>query len=641
MKKIIEQSHTRSQKYGIEHDMLFPRKVISGEKLQEVLAKNRVLIDTSTPLINNLYEVVKGSGFVIMLVDGNGCILILLGDDETMKDASALNIIQGAYMAENSVGTNATGIAIQENKAVQVTAQEHFINAFQRWTCSSAPIHDTNGKTIGAISLTGRHRLVHPHTLGLVVAAVHSVEQELRNSIINKELSTTSGHLDAIINSVSYALLTTNTDGIITRVNNSLCTHFGVNSNQMLGKKIDTIISKWERVWSSINNSTKILDEEVEVRNVPINGTYLMNASPILVDGTNIQGVVFAFRDMKRIYRIVNKYSGMNARYSFDDIIGSSPTLLRVIDFAKQVASSPSTILITGESGTGKEVFAQAIHNASPRHDNGFVAVNCGAIPESLFESELFGYDDGAFTGAKKGGRPGKFELANGGTLFLDEVGEMPLDMQVKLLRTLQEGEITRVGGEKPIPLDVRIIAATNKDLKERVENKLFRLDLYYRLSVIPLRIPPLRERTSDIPILIDYFMRTKSHKLKKERPVLDPETYQMLLSYEWPGNVRELENFIEKTVTLDGKILLDVADEQQFRQKYISTSTPTNSSSAQLKTLVEIEKEAIASTIEASGSMSAAAHSLGISRNTLYLKCKQYAIATKKGNNSSSVKTN
>lgn len=630
-KRIIEQSHSRSEKYGIEHDMLFPRKVVTPDELSKILKNNEVLIRTTSPLMHDIYGIVKGSGFVLMLVDGNGCILELLGDEDTLKDATALNIVVGAYMAENSVGTNAIGIAIQEDKPVQVTAQEHFINAFQRWTCSSAPIHSTSGEIIGALSLTGRHRLVHPHTLGLVVAAVHSVEQELSNKAINSELQATTGNLDAIINSVSYALLTTDINGVINRVNDSLCAHFGIPAERLVWKNISTIIDKWQRVLEAMSKAQKLLDEEVLVSNVPQKGAYLMNASPILVKGKEVQGVVFAFRDMKRIFRIVNRYSGMNARYTFDDIIGNSTSIKRVIEFAKQVASSPSTILITGESGTGKEVFAQAIHNLSPRHENGFIAVNCGAIPESLFESELFGYEDGAFTGAKKGGRPGKFELANGGTLFLDEIGEMPLDMQVKLLRALQEGEITRVGGEKPIPLDVRIIAATNKDLKERVEGKNFRLDLYYRLSVIPLRISPLRERAEDIPILIDYFMRTKAKKLKKPIPTLDSDTFQMLLRYEWPGNVRELENFIEKTVNLDGKILLDVSNEQEFRCKYLNPSTNNNNSPIELKSLSEIEKDAIEKAIGQCNSMTEVAKILGISRNTLYLKCKHYGINTKK----------
>ncbi|HRX31846.1 MAG TPA: sigma 54-interacting transcriptional regulator [Tenuifilaceae bacterium] len=630
MDDIIARSHSRSTGFGIEHDLLFPKRILSEEKFSVLLEKNRKLVKATLPFIEDLYDIVKGSGFVIILTDGNGCILNLVGDKETVRDATVLNMVPGAYMAEDSVGTNAMGIAIMENRPIQVTAQEHFLNAYYRWTCSSAPIHDNDGKVIGVLNLTGKSNLVHPHTLGLVVAAVKSIEHQLKNSVLNAELNETSSYLDAIINSMSFAIFSVDTDGIIKRVNNTACYLFGIDKKDILNKNISNYLGKWDVIWRTISRSEKMLDEEVSVENIPLKGTYMMNAMPIVMDDFNVHGCVLTFRDMKRVYKIVSKYTGMSAHYVFDDIIGRSSSLLSVVDFAKQVANSPSTILITGESGTGKEVFAQAIHNASSRHDAGFVAVNCGAIPETLFESELFGYEDGAFTGAKKGGRPGKFELANGGTLFLDEVGEMPLEMQVKLLRALQEGEITRVGGSSPIKLDVRIIAATNKDLKELVDQNKFRLDLYYRLSVIPLKIPALRERREDIPLLIKYFMNLKAIKLNKDVPNLEPETYQMLLRYDWPGNIRELENFIEKTINLNGKILLDVKDEQEFRIKYLYKPVK-DTERVSLKSLSEIERDTIRKTMDlCKGNMSKVARILGISRNTLYLKCKKYDIEYK-----------
>jgi transcriptional regulator with PAS, ATPase and Fis domain len=583
MNGIIAKSHYRSAKYGIEKDLLFPKRILSGDELSELLATNELLISVSKPIIQNLYSIVKGSGFVIILTDREGCILDLVGDAETVKDAAALKMIVGAYMAEDSVGTNAMGLAISEDKPIQVTAQEHFINAYHRWTCSSSPIHNSHGQIIGVLNLTGKHNLVHPHTLGLVVAAVKSIENDLSNALLNKELKETSRQLDAIINSMSYAIITVNNEGVINRVNSTVFSVFGIEPNLLLGNHISNYIDKWKDIWRVVSSQNKIVDEEVTATNVPNKGEYVMNAMPIILDDFDVHGVVLTFREMKRVYKIVNKYSGMNAHYTFDDIIGASESIRKVIDFAKIIANSPSTVLITGESGTGKEVFAQAIHNESPRRDSSFVAVNCGAIPEALIESELFGFEDGAFTGAKKGGRPGKFELANGGTLFLDEIGEMPLDMQVKLLRALQEGEICRVGGSKTIPLDVRIIAATNKDLKQLVNENKFRLDLYYRLSVIPITIPPLRERSEDIPLLINYFLNSKAIRLKKEVPSIDKQTYELLLRYKWPGNIRELENFIEKTVNLNGRILFDVPDEQEFGAK----NTHTSDSKGSIKKIV------------------------------------------------------
>ncbi|NLY50917.1 MAG: sigma 54-interacting transcriptional regulator [Firmicutes bacterium] len=236
---------------------------------------------------------------------------------------------------------------------------------------------------------------------------------------------------------------------------------------------------------------------------------------------------------------------------SFNDILGQDPAFLATKELAKRVAPSISTVLIRGESGTGKEMFARAIHSAGPRAENPFVAVNCASIPESLLESELFGYEGGAFTGARKGGKVGKFELAHGGTLFLDEIGDLPLHLQPKLLRVLQERQVERVGGTRPIPIDVRIIAATNQNLEQLIAARSFRSDLYYRLNVIPLTIPPLRERSGDILFLTRFFISKYCNFL--ERPLCDisPETAQILKDYSWPGNVRELENTVEYAVNM------------------------------------------------------------------------------------------
>ncbi|TVQ16677.1 MAG: PAS domain-containing protein [Bacteroidetes bacterium] len=631
---VIKKSHARSVMNGMEEDRLFPRKMLKGSQLEALLEKNQYLIETSLPFIKNLYTLVKGSGFVITLTDGQGCILELTGDAETMRDASLFDMIPGAYMDEDSVGTNAMSLAIDENRPIQLTAQEHFINAYHRWTCSSSPIHNTDDEILGALNLMGKKDQVHSHTLGLVVATVNSIEQQFRNQKLNQDLSETSGFLDAVINNLSYATFTLNTLGYINRVNKTAVKIFDISRSELYGRHISKYLSRWEEIWNTVKAGDKLLDEEVVVHAMPKSGAFVMSAMPILTEDNELNGVVLTFRDMKRVYSMVNKYTGMKAHYTFSDIIGSSDNMKRLIDFAEKISDSPSTVLINGESGTGKEVFAQSIHNASSRRDAGFVAVNCGAIPEALFESELFGYDDGAFTGARKGGKPGKFELANGGTLFLDEVGEMPPDMQVKLLRVLQEEVVTRVGGNKTIPVDVRIIAATNKDLKTLVDEKKFRLDLFYRLSVIPLKIPALRERGEDIRTLIEFFLGTKAFKLKKNIPRLDKEIYQLLMRYEWPGNVRELENFIEKTVNLDGAIMLDVEDEEAFRKKYLNPEAyhPGNELAGPLSTsirsLAELEKDAIQNALnQLNGNKTQVAKMLGIGRNTLYLKAKQYGI--------------
>lgn len=329
----------------------------------------------------------------------------------------------------------------------------------------------------------------------------------------------------------------------------------------------------------------------------------------------------------EKVYRkSVRKIAQGRAIYTFDKIIGKSKNFVSIVEYAKKISDSTSTVLITGESGTGKEVFAQAIHNSSSRRDKVFIAVNCGAIPSNLIESELLGYEEGAFTGAKKGGNAGKFEMAHGGTIFLDEIGEMSLETQVRLLRVIEEGVVSRVGGSKQIPVDVRIIAATNKDLQEEVNKGNFRKDLFYRLNVIPLGLPPLRERKEDIPILVDYYMARISKKLNKKKFNIDNRVMKKFLEYEWPGNIRELENVIELIVNTE-KIpdyILKI-HKTSVVAKNKATESSINFESMKLE---DVEKNHIIKVLKTfSGNISLAAKAMGIGRNTLYRKMEKYHI--------------
>ena len=307
----------------------------------------------------------------------------------------------------------------------------------------------------------------------------------------------------------------------------------------------------------------------------------------------------------------------------YREIVTRDPEMLRLINLVKSVASSTSTILIQGESGTGKELFARYIHQHSERKGKSFVAVNCAAIPENLLESELFGYEKGAFTGAVSK-RSGKFELADGGTILLDEVSEMDSQLQAKLLRVLQEFEIDRVGGREPVPIDVRVVATTNVDLKQAVEERKFREDLFYRLNVIPLKIPPLRERREDIHLLVDHFVKKHSLKCQKEVPQISPEVLSVLKDFEWRGNVRELENVIERTVLLHkDEVLLP---EHLIIEEVDRSEEEKGSSSASNGSVKEMEKELILKTLEElEGNRTHAARALGISIRTLRNKLKEY----------------
>jgi len=311
-------------------------------------------------------------------------------------------------------------------------------------------------------------------------------------------------------------------------------------------------------------------------------------------------------------------------RYRFENIIAKSSKMQRVIEVIKVVAKSNATVSITGESGTGKELVARAIHSQSHRRNKPFVAVSCAALPESLLESELFGHEKGSFTGAYAQ-KKGKFEFANGGTLFLDEVGEMSANIQVHLLRVLEEKEFARVGGNEPIRVDVRVLSATNKDLRKAIEKQEFREDLYYRLNVVNIELPPLRERREDVPLLAEHFLNKFAMENQKEITGFSPEAMELVLDYDWPGNVRELENAIERAVILAKDSIITIADLPKENLSLAYSTTPR-------KNLKEVEKGHILNILRETGeNYSEAARILGVSRMTLYNKAKEYGFDVKK----------
>ncbi|MFZ0927519.1 MAG: sigma 54-interacting transcriptional regulator [Syntrophobacteraceae bacterium] len=317
-------------------------------------------------------------------------------------------------------------------------------------------------------------------------------------------------------------------------------------------------------------------------------------------------------------------------RYSFDTIVGRSDLIKRTMDMARQAAEVDSPVVITGESGTGKELFAHAIHQASRRRDSGFIKVNCSSIPADLFEAELFGYEGGSFTGARKTGKPGKFELADKGTIFLDEIGEMPHSMQVKLMRVLQEKEIDRIGSSRPRNVDFRLICATNRDLEKMIRTGGFRLDLYYRINVINIKLPALRELKEDIPLIFGHFLEKLSRDGKRSVLTVAPEAVELLKNYAWPGNIRELSNIAERAMILSGGDVIEPED-LPLAVRIASTcpQRQTEEPISSLKGLLEeTERRAIVETLQKTGNNRAkTAQILGIHRTGLYQKMKKYKI--------------
>lgn len=456
--------------------------------------------------------------------------------------------------------------------------------------------------------------------------------------------NTLNSFFNTLLDTVNEAVAVVTADGTVSHWNTKAQAMYSIAEQSIVGKQISDFFER-----TALATLT-ILDEGRPIRQAyhrPRPETHVqINASPVILDG-KIVGAISAEQDITQVVRLNEELSHASSQLldlkqktdpandPFSGIIGKGRLIQHTILFARKVANSEATILITGESGVGKELFAQAIHKDSLRAPKPFIAVNCGAIPMALFESELFGYNGGAFTGAERKGKPGKLELAHGGTLFLDEIGELPSQLQVKLLRVLQDKCFYRVGGTEPLQVDTRIIAATNRDLGKMIKTGEFREDLYYRLNVIALEIPALRERTEDVPDLVQAFLQEFTLKYNKPKPTFDPEIMLKFLNYHWPGNIRELRNVIERLAIL--------AEGETLNAQYLppnlspfSTSLPSLTSpltrqirqfthhpggnSGELLTIIDtLEKT--------NGNKTVAAKLLGISRGTLYYKLKHYGV--------------
>jgi transcriptional regulator with PAS, ATPase and Fis domain len=447
-----------------------------------------------------------------------------------------------------------------------------------------------------------------------------------------------SENIYRVLDSLHEGVMILDADSTITYLNPAYTSILGVPTQSILWKKLSDIEPQ-SKALRALETKQPITGGYDVLKNI---GKHFLFDANLITRTGSVVGLVIIIReisDVIELNKIIKQYEKSDDSseltkdklpVAFKRIIGSNPKFVKTLWFASQVSPTEAPVLLEGESGVGKELFAWAIHNTSPRSKKPMISINCAAIPESLYESELFGYEEGAFTGARKSGKPGKFELASGGTLFLDEIAEMPLNMQSKLLRVLQEGNVDPLGGTKQIPIDTRIIAATNKNLAELVDEKKFRQDLFYRLNVINIKIPSLRERTEDIPELAEEFIRQYNSDVKPS-----PEVLNAFFKYPWQGNVRELKNVIYRAVILcQGREIvlqdLPACFMDSISKASDSTDEPAAESPSHLKGFVaESEKEKILLTLtQCSGNRSKAMETLGISRRTFYKKLKKYNIA-------------
>ncbi|WP_371362540.1 Acetoin dehydrogenase operon transcriptional activator AcoR [Sporomusa rhizae] len=625
----IADSWLRCSQMELNPDDGRAQNILEHTAVRMLLEKNQEIINIAKPFMANIYEFFRNSGFIVVLADANGYVMECFGDREALTSARKLHFVRGASWQECDVGTNAISVGLVTGKPVQVSGAEHFCLRHHWWTCSAAPIFGVDGEIIAFLDLSGPAQAAYSHTLGMVAAAANAISTQIGIQQKNYELLLMNKHLSSIFNTISDGVILFDRFGRVKEYNLIAQKLLGKNGEKLTGTQVQTLFRNNDQLIQKMLNGKETYadiefqtDGRIGPKRCAVSGEIIFDKQG------GINGGVIILRPVEKVHNPVNRLSGHHTAFTFNDILGTSASLLGTVQQASMAAATSSNVILHGESGTGKEMFAQAIHNKSARRSGPFIALNCGAIPRELVGSELFGYEDGAFTGARRGGKPGNFELASGGTLFLDEIGDMPLEQQVALLRVLQDKRVTRIGGNKVIPVDVRIICATNKDLNKLVANGTFRQDLYYRLNVFKIEIPPLRNRREDIELLFCHFISQIGCE-QERKFIINANVLECINRYTWPGNVRELHNVAERACHMaeDNTIsLLCLPSELQCSKDRYEYRATGNREIKQR--LLEEELEKIRTLLEQEGgNISRVASELGIARSTLYRKMRKYSI--------------
>ncbi|MCU7664070.1 sigma-54-dependent Fis family transcriptional regulator [Bacillus thuringiensis] len=588
----ISESWHRCKQANVNPHMNKDQKILSSNIFQDQKKKSEIFLNIAIPQIQNMRKTIDELQMMALLIDPDGYVLSLSGNKQTLKRAKHINFIEGVKWTEAAVGTNAIGTALEIEEAIMISGTEHYSVVSHSWSCAAAPIHNDDGKLIGVLDFSCPIEFSHPYMLGMVTSIAHAIERECSIRVHQNELHLIHRFLDVIDSDEQVVI----------------CNHR------------DVIVSASKSVRERINNWSRMKLEELmhhglEIKlEIPVYSNERMIGKCMYLKENKQMNTYSAFTFIKGI--------------TFPGVTGTSKAFQHTLEEIKLVSPTDASVYVCGETGVGKEYVARAIHENSPRKDGPFIAVNCGSLPKELMESELFGYAEGAFTGARRQGYKGKFEQANGGTLFLDEIGEVPPEMQVALLRVLQERTITPIGSSKEVPVNIRIITATHKDLLRLVEEGEFRQDLYYRLHVYPLYVPSLIERKEDIPYFIQHFCERKNWNV-----VFPKSICNQFSQHKWPGNIRELLNVLERIYILSqGReicekqisfLLQTMMGNQQQLELQVENKTEHT-----LNFREKIQRDSMIEALQkTNGNVSLAAKLLDVPRSTFYKRMQKYKL--------------
>ncbi|MGG7621947.1 sigma-54-dependent Fis family transcriptional regulator [Bacillus coreaensis] len=604
VRDVIFQSWNRCKEYEELNPMIQGSiKNVTDEKLKELRTENE-LFHLAKPILKQAEQDLSYSNHVILFSNHDGIILDSFGNNfVSTKLGNSVNANIGSNWSERWAGTNGIGASLYLQQPVQIFSSEHFSFSCHDWVCSSAPIlNPLTHELLGAINLSTTSDTFHPLSMMKTIQIANQIERTLFHHYYQAQVMMHDQYIEWINKWKKQTVFLCNTKGAIIKTNSR-----------------DSLDELQSFLYTTVNKKEFVDNKEGEIETTLCGRNFHFLFKKIYWNNRFIGFITVL--DRKEKQNVFTKSHNHHAKYSIQSLIGQSIAIKEIKRIVQISASSDSNIMITGESGTGKELVANAIHEASNRANHPFIAINCAAIPKELLPSELFGYVAGAFTGANPKGSVGKFELANRGTLFLDELGDMPLEAQVHLLRVIQEQEVIRIGNHTRIPIDVRVIAATNKNLEEEMLNGNFRKDLFYRLNVINLELPPLRHRLEDLPLLVEHFVqKLTSRKLQGSYHVTS-ETMEYLQRYSWPGNIRELENVIEYAVNFSTNGIII----PENLPKHVTKQTSYIVDTKRANPVNQAELEWITSTLKKHQmNVSKAARELNLSRSTLYRKLKK-----------------
>lgn len=646
----IAASWIRSKKNGIDP---YTKKLGYNLKPQELAALIRdkhAMIDIAGDFMQKHLGLLASSDYYMCLTDENGILLLYAGAINKVKLFERINARPGSVWNEETIGTNCHSLCMYLKKPVQLIGPYYYCQIVYDNIGSGTPIMDENGDVHGALLVVDakdkpEKQIKQTNLLGWVVSAGLAIESQLKLRKHSYYIGVANNTLDTMVEAIGEGCIILDKDGLITHINREGADLFSMDENAAKGKHYSELFTSDMPVEEVLANGKPITNYEVLINHDLSEQSHSMDIKPIFKDQADVPDGVFIRLTLSAKIKRVRINDKERTKDSFAAIRGESKALKETINKARRLAHHDGGVLLIGDSGTGKELFAQAIHDEA-RPEGSFVAINCSALPKNLIESELFGYEGGSFTGAERRGRMGKIELANGGTLFLDEIGDMPLEVQPILLRVLEDKKVMRIGGRKYIPVDFRVVAATNKDLLELIKANQFRQDLYYRLAVFKLNIPSLKERNNDVLQLANYFIERYCQRVEmRSIPKLSPQVIEILSEYDWPGNIRQLQNAITYALAMisDDVIRVEHLPEEivqsvpQYRRSRLSASG-SQISDTQVKkgqivldanmSMTQVEKAVIENLLYSAGyNIPDAADILGIARSTLYRKIKDYNI--------------